>query len=142
MAEAAYGNWRLQVGNGASTETFTTLAGIKSFDGPNTELAFIETTDFDSTGGFREFAPTLKDPGTLDLTLNFEPDSVTHESMVTDHDAKTLRNFKLRLKDAATDKIWSFAGYFASVGVRAEVDGLSECSVSIRISGAINRDAT
>lgn len=142
MAKAAYGNIVLSIGDGASPEVFTTVAGVKSIDGPNTELAFIESTDFDSSGGFREYIAGLKDPGQLQMTLHFDPGSTGHISLLTKHDAGTLHNFKLQLLSGSPGKKWSFAAYVASVGPRLEVDGLIEAQVTLRITGSINRSAS
>lgn len=142
MAIEAIGNFQLKRGNGASPEVFSVLAGIKSFDGPATELSFIETTDFDSTDRTREYRPGLKDVSAINMTLNFEPDSAGHEQMVDDHDESTLVNWKLRLVDGATDKIWSFAAYIGAISPKAEVDGVWEAQVTLRVTGPINRDAT
>ena len=140
MAIAAYGNIRLKRGDGASTEAFTTIAGVKSVNGPNTQLSFLESTDFDSTGGFREFVAGLRDPGQGSFTLNFGPTDTGHTALLSDHDAGTLRNFRLEFGPSGTPSdVWGFAAYIESIGPTAEVDGLLEAEATLRVSGVVNR---
>lgn len=142
MAIRAYGNIRLQRGAG-SPLVYATIAGVKSIDGPNTQLAFLETTDFDSSGGFREYVGGLKDPGQISMTLNFDADSTGHQDLLADHDNATLRDFRLQFGPSGSpNQIWGFQAFVESVGPRAEVDGIIEATATLRVTGSINRNVT
>lgn len=138
-----YGNIVLKRGNGASPEVFTAIAGIRSIDGPKTEVAFNDSTTLSSVGGYREFEPGLRDPGTMDLEIYFDPNATTYESLETDHDAQppVLSNYQLVKLTGSEAKTVAFSAYVATIGEKFEVDGFMQASVSLRISGPIDRDA-
>jgi hypothetical protein len=141
-ATNAYGNVVLKRGNGASPEVFTAIAGIRSINGTKTEVAFNDSTTFDDTGGYRTFEPGLRDPGTLDLEIYFDPNAATYEALETDHDANppTLATYRLEVLTGSQKKIRQFDAYVASISEAYEVDGFLQSSVSLRISGPIDRD--
>lgn len=140
MALKAYGNIRL-LRDAPGSPGPAAIAGVKNLDGPGTQLAFIETTDFDSTGGFREYVGTLKDPGQMSFTLNFDPDSAGHEALCDDHDAAVARTFQLEFSHVSPPRIWEFDAFVAEITPKAEVDGLIEAQVTLRVTGNIDRDA-
>lgn len=137
----AYGNIGLYRKTTDSPVAWTKIANVKSFDGPNTQLAFQETTDFDSVGGFREYEATLKDPGQLQMTLNFDPADLTHEGLEDLHDGGLSDTYQLRFGTGSTQRKSQFDAYVESLGTAAEVDGLIEMKVTLRITGNIDRDA-
>lgn len=140
----AYGNYVLKKGNGASPEVFTAIAGIRSVNGIKTEVAFNDSTTFDDSGGYRTFEPGLRDPGTMELEIYFDPNDSTYEDLEADHDAQppALGNYELELLTGSQKKVRAFSAYVASLGESAEVDGFLQSSVSLRISGPITRDAS
>jgi len=141
-AKTAYGNFVLKRGvTGASPAAHTAIAGIRSVNGVKSELAFNDSTTFDDTGGFRTYAAGLKDPGTLDLEIYFDPNAASYTALTTQHDAGTLASFRVELLTGSLKVVREFEAYVASVGESFEVDGFFQASISLRISGAIDRDA-
>lgn len=140
----AYGNVVLKRGDlGASPGLFVEIGGVRSIDGTKTEVAFNDSTTFDDTGGFRTFEPGLRDPGTMDLEIYFDPNAATYEALEADHDANppTLADYRLEVLTGSEQKVREFSAYVASMSERYEVDGFLVSQVSLRISGPINRDA-
>lgn len=141
----AYGNVVLKRGAfGASPALHTTIGKVRSISGPSTEVAFNDSTTFDDTGGYRTFEPGLRDPGTMELEIYFDPNNATYEALETDHDANppTLASYRLEVLTGSLKKVRAFDAYVASIGERYEVDGFLVAQVSLRISGEIDRDAT
>ena len=63
----------LQIGDGAVSEMFTTIAEVMNIDGPNLQQETVEVTSHDSTDRWREFIGGLKDGGEISFGLNFSP---------------------------------------------------------------------
>jgi hypothetical protein len=139
----AYGNFVLEIGDSLTTPTWTPIAHIVSYDGPNTELSFNDSTDFSSLGRYREFTPGLKDPGTMDLTLHLHPNDGSYETLEAAHDAEPpeLLPMRLKLLTGSDQKKRTFSAYVANIRERGQVDGFLEATVSLRVSGPIDRDA-
>lgn len=140
----AYGNVVLKrAALGASPAAHVAIAGVRSFNGIKTEVAFNDSTTFDDTGGYRTFEPGLRDPGTMDLEIYFDPNSTTYEQLEADHDANppTLASYRLEILTGSLKKVREFDAYVASMGETFEVDGFLQSTVSLRISGTIDRDA-
>lgn len=131
----------LKIGNGASTETFSSILEVRSIDGPNLDLEFVDATHMESPSGYREQKPTFKSGGDVTIEVNFLPDDTsTQASLLTDFDNKTLRNFKLTF--ATFNKVWSFAAYVKSVSPKANIDDMLTASIVLQISGAVTRGAS
>lgn len=140
----AYGNYVLQMKGVGSPNEWTSIAGIRSVNGLNTEVAFNDSTTFDDVGGYRTFNAGLRDPGTLDLELYFDPNEETYVALESAHDANppTLEEFRILVLTGSEQKKREFSAYVARIGESAEVDGFLQSSVSLRVSGPVNRDAS
>lgn len=128
----------LQIGDGGGTESFTTIADVKDISGPGFTLDTKETTTHSSSGGWREFAPGLKDGGEVTMDINFQPTNATHSystGLVKDFNNRTLRNFRIVFPDAGTTT-WTFAAYVTNFEPNAPVDDFLGASVTLKISGA------
>ena len=107
-ALAAYGVL-LKIGNGATSETFTTIAEVRDIEGPELELEAKEVTSHDS-GGWREYIGTLLTGGEVSFELNFIPTNATQSytsGLIEDMVGRTRRNFQLLFSDSGTTT-WAF----------------------------------
>jgi hypothetical protein len=141
MPTRAYGEFKLLRGNGASPEVFAVVAYIQSFDGPSTELAFLDATTFSSTGGYREQVPGLRDGGSFDITLLFDPNHSSYGYLEVDHDAEppVQRTYKVELLTGSEKVTRTFEAYVASIRESGQVDGFLQAQVSLRITGPVTR---
>lgn len=115
----------------------TTVAEVTGIEFSGIKLDVVETTNHSSTGGWREFTPTLKDGGEINLELSYVPAGATHKNaaggLLYLLDQKTLTsNFHVVFPDA-TD--WTIPGYVTSYKPSAPVDGKLGLSVTIKVSG-------
>ena len=124
----------LQSGDGASPEVFTTIPEITDIGGPDGSATEIDTTDLSSTA--KEFKIGLKDEGQVSITMTYIPANTVHSALRTDRNNRTLRNFKLKFTDSP-NTVWSFSAYVLGFSVTNAVDGATQASVTLRISGAI-----
>lgn len=114
-------------------EVFTNVAEVKSIQGPNTQTQVIDVTHMESDNATREFLPTLIDPGELSFNVNFLPGNVTHTGLRTDQKNRTKRNWKLLFTNAAATT-YSFAGYVTGVNITAEIEGVLQGAISIKLT--------
>lgn len=128
----------LQVGDGASPEVFTTVAGISNISGPNFTSSEIEVTSHDTAGGFRETITGLKDAGSVSGDLWFDASLSQHKALLTDFKNNTQKNYRLVLATFSPQKYFSFAATPAEVGYAFPVDGAQTANCSFRINGSVS----
>lgn len=127
-----------QVGDGGGPEAFTTLAEVRSIDGPDMSLEFVDATHMESPSNFREIIPTFLDAGEVSVDVNFLPNHATQDGatgVLADWLARTLRNFKIVWPDAGNPE-WDFAGYVTGFSPAAPFDDRKSAQLTVRISGA------
>ena len=78
----------------------------------------------------------LRDEGSVTLGMMFIPANAVHAGLRTDRANRTERNFRITFTDSPAT-VWSFAAYVQGLSVSNEVDGTTNASVTLRISGAI-----
>lgn len=135
-AVAAYGTL-LKIGDGAGPEVFTTLAEVKSIEGPGMETEVIDVTTHSSAaaGAFREKLATLIDAGEVTFDLNFVPGDTQHIALRADQLARTKRNFELWYPGSVSADI-EFQAIVTSFPLSFPTDGVIESSVTLTITQA------
>ena len=124
----------LQRGDGGGSEVFTTIAEVKSFDGPTESAPDIEVSNFDSTA--EEFIAGLPASGEVQMTLNFVGPDAQQQGLRTDLRAGTLRNFKLILNDHDTTKTtFAFAAIVKELGISGQTKAAVEAKCTLKLSG-------
>ncbi len=144
-AYASYGSL-LQMGDGAATEVFTTIAGVKDISGPATNRDLEEVTSHSSPNGFEEFVATIKRSGEVSFDLNFDPTVTSHGTtsagLAGKVQADAPTNFRLVFPRIGTNGYrWVFAGLVTGFETTAPVTGIAGASVTIKITGAPTLEA-
>ena len=124
----------IQIGDGGSPETFTTIAKVNQITGPSPTEEFIDVTSLDSTSGYREFLPSFKDGGEVSLEVSLVP--TTHNDLQSKFEAQTIHNFKIVWPDAGSSTV-SFAAYVQSIAPTAQVGDKVGATITLRVSGAV-----
>ena len=135
-ALAAYGVL-LKLGNGATSETFTTIAEVRDIEGPELELETKEVTSHDS-GGWREYIGTLWTGGEVSFDLNFIPTNATQSytaGLIKDMLARTKRNFQLIFSDTGSTT-WAFTALVTGFKPSSAVEDELMAEVTLQITGA------
>ena len=135
-ALAAYGVL-LKIGNGATSETFATIAEVRDIEGPELELEAKEVTSHDS-GGWREYIGTLLTGGEVSFDLNFIPTSATQSyssGLIEDMVSRTKRNFNLVFSDTGATT-WAFTALVTGFKPSAAVEDELAAEVTLQITGA------
>jgi len=136
---ASFGT-EIQVLSSASPEEFTTIAGVGDIDGPNTNVAEVETTSHSTGKPHRTFIPTLIDDGSLSFPCFFNPSDPTH-SLYSPFGLENLFQnravTKFRLVDVdAGHRTRTFRGFVKELNETAPVAGVYTRQTSIRITEA------
>lgn len=127
---------KFQIGDGAGPEVFTTIAEVTNFTGPNETSPNIDVSNFDSAA--REFIAGLKDGGEVTFEVNFIGSNAQQQSLRAAQSARTLKNFKILLNDAALDAdktTISFSANVTGFSLTASVDAAVKASVTLKVSG-------
>jgi len=95
----------------------------------------IEVTHLGSSGGYQEFIAGLRDPGTVDLTLNFT--RATYEILKADFESDSPGEYEIILPDIENTSL-NFVGFITELPIDVPVSDRITCNVSIRVSGQVN----
>jgi hypothetical protein len=104
-----------------------------SWDGLN--LAEAEATHYLSEDFYREFIPTLKDPGVWTFETNYLPDDAAYTSLVAAFEARTVGTWELSHSDFTGT--WTCSAFVRKLTPfsSAPIDGIIKASVEVRLSG-------
>jgi len=121
-----------------STGQWDSIAEINSISGPNMSRETIDVTSLDSTGGYREFIAGFRDPGTVELEMNFTRSG--YETMKDDFESDTRQNYEIVLPDSDTTTL-EFEGLVTELPLDIPNDDKVTVSVTIQISGSVNLES-
>jgi predicted secreted protein len=127
----AYGA-QFRRGDGATPETFATVADVREINGVDLSRNTDDVTAHDSPEGWMEFIGTLKDAGEISLTLNYRPTS--HDQFVGDLSDAAPRNYKIVVPSSPA-VTWSFAAIMTGFTQGFPVDGKATGTFTYKITG-------
>lgn len=126
---------KLQRGDGAASESFTTIAELTNISGPTETAGQIDATNFDSEA--MEYIAALPDNGEVTAEMNFIASDEQQQGLRADLRAGTLRNFKIVLPDHATSP--TTVAFSAIVTKAPEIAGSVNAvlrgSMTLKVSG-------
>ena len=111
---------------------FTDVLEVRSVSGPNEESTQVEVTNFDSTGGYREFIAGLKDGGEVTFETNYV--KTEYARLHTSFANGTLESWKHVLTDGSDA---AFSGIVTNIGKETPVDSQITNSFTVKISGPV-----
>ena len=112
---------------------WTKIASIMKIGGPDSKRDTIDTTDLDTTGGYRTFIGGLRDGGGIKLTMKFGRD--TFEIMRDDFESDDLQDYEIVLPDDEHTS-FHFQGLVTEIPLTID-EKLVMADVTIKISGPI-----
>lgn len=115
-----------------SGTAWVNISEIKSISGPTMSRETIDVTSLDSTGGYREFIASFRDPGTITLSMIFRRD--TFDTMHTDFESDTVQNYEIVLPDDETTTL-EFEGLVTELPLDIVPDDAVMTDVTIKITG-------
>lgn len=133
---AAYGS-KLAVQYG-QTGSYTDLAFVGDFNGPDISIETTDVTTHDSADNFNEFLAGIADGGEIAFEVQFDPTLAAHETLYNAVAARLKHNFYVKLPgwvSTGGGGYWAFAGVFTKMSIGLTVKGSVTASMTIKVSG-------
>jgi hypothetical protein len=112
------------------------VAELTSIGLPQEAVAMADVTSHDSTGGIREYIPTLITPGTIPIAGNFHEGDAATIAMRTDMLARTSRAFVVTFP-TAMGTTFSGNAYLANFQLGAlTAEGVSTFTAELQVTGS------
>lgn len=133
----------LQVGDGLSPETYTTILGVKNISGPEITRETYDTTQMDGDG-WRTFIGGLNDAGEITFDANWLPLEETQGqsgngwmAQFDKESCESLTNLRLVLPTCPDeDEIYlEMQGVVTGQSVQVPMDDLMSFSGTLKVSG-------
>lgn len=124
-------------GDGADPEVYTKLAEVYNITGPGMTRETVETTTYDSTGGYREKIGGLRDGGTITFTMNFK--RATYLIIKGDFEEDQAKNYQVVFPDT-DDTTLTFSGLVTECPTSIPEGDRITVDVTIEISGKVETD--
>jgi len=121
-----------------SGSVWAAIAEVLSITGPGMSRDTIDVTSLSSSGGYREFIAGFRNPGTLQLSLNFN--RATYDLFKTDFESNTARNYRIVLPDIENTSI-ELIGLVTEVPLTIPTDDKITFDVTIQITGPVESDS-
>lgn len=133
MADKSQGTL-LKMGDGLTPENFTTIAEVTDLGGPSFSRDSIDTTNHDSSGGYKEAIPGLRDGGEVTFTVNFMPEDATHIAAIAQFDDDNVHNWQV-VYPITPSKKWDFAAFITKFDTKAPVGDKLSADITLKVSG-------
>lgn len=122
-------------GDGATPETFTTIANVTSIGGPARTRETIDVTAHDSPDAWMEFVGGLKDGGEVSLEINYDPTEDTHD-LDDDFDDNDPRNYQIVILPGTEDEYtWELTGILTELSDEFPYDDKMSRTMTVKVSG-------
>ncbi|MFM9634384.1 phage tail tube protein [Streptomyces galilaeus] len=116
--------------------SFAAIANVSDISGPSRSREAIEVTAHDSPDKYREFVKGLKDGGEVEITINYDPGSTTHQALDADFEEDDLRDYQVVVLPGTTDEhTWEFSGLITDLGDEFPHDDKMERTATFKVSG-------
>ncbi len=130
----------LKRGNGATPETFTSIASITRMVGTLTQSqTFVDNTDYASPNGYEEFLPGIKTGGSFEAELKHIGGDASLSGIQNDFDNNLLRNYQIYFPadSEGTAKTATFAAYVESLAYDQPIKELKTMKATFKLTGPI-----
>lgn len=124
----------LKLGDGATPETFTTIAEVGDVGGGAMTTDNEEVTNHDSPNGHKEYIPTLTDTGAISFPINLIHANATHIELKTLARSKEVRNWQIVDPDADATTFYGPA-FVSSYEVTRNVAGVLQANIELQPTG-------
>lgn len=133
---------RLQRGDELTATNFVNLAYVISSNGPSRTRNDIDVTTIDSPDCTKEFDPGLKDGGTVDFVIIFNPlTQASHDAaagIIFDYENEMKRYWRVLLTGETQSWAESFPAYITNLsGPQIVADDDVRVSGQLKVAGAI-----
>jgi predicted secreted protein len=136
LAVSAFGTL-LKIGDGASPESFVTIAELRTISGPSLSAETIDVTTHNTATPFRRHIAGLLDGGDVSFDINFIPTETTHgygAGLLKDMTDRTRRNFQIIFPDTGTTT-WLLPAIITAFAMSSDPADVLKASVTIKVAG-------
>jgi hypothetical protein len=125
---------KVEIGNGASPESFVEIHEPKDFDGPEISQQFADVTHMQSPLGFPEQRATQKSNSTVTFKINDLPTNAGQILLVAaaNTNPATRKNFRVTF---SSGRICNFAAY-PGLKFASPMKNANEIAVTLSLTGA------
>jgi len=117
------------------TRDSVAIAEIRNITGPGMTRDFIDVSNLDSIGGYREFIAGFRDGGELTFSMNFTIGG--YDDLLLDYESESVQSYELILPDSGTTT-FSFDGFVTNLPLNITPDDAVTVDVTIKISGQVS----
>jgi hypothetical protein len=110
------------------------IAEISAIDGPSKTRETIEVTALDSVGGYREYISSLREGGTISLTMNYT--RATYNTMNTDFESNVTQNYLIAVPDTL-NTMFEFEGLVTELPLGISVGDKITANATIKVTGKV-----
>ena len=118
-----------------SSGVFNPIAEINSITGPGMTRDFIDVTNLDSTGGYREFIGGFRDGGNVTLNMNFTIGG--YNQMKDDYEDDDLHNYQIVMPDTGETTL-EFAAFVTDLPLSVTADDKVTIDVTLKVTGQVS----
>ena len=128
--------FRFQIGDGASPETFTDMCAIVEANGLGEESPLIDTTALCDLA--RTYRRGLPDGLEIPLVANFIQGDAQIQQLYTDFKQKVVRNFRMMIADSSPAEYVEFSAIIRGWSLGAPVGEKSTMTFTLKATGDVN----
>ena len=127
----------LQIGDGGTPESFTTIAEVGDIDLPDMGNEFEDVTVHTTSGRSRAYKAILLKDKTIEAEINFLPGDATHDGstgLKSLADSGEANNFQVILTDDDSTT-YRFSAFVETFQPHAPVSGILKADLALRVDG-------
>jgi hypothetical protein len=128
-------NTFLQLGNGLSPETFTTVANVGTIGGPGLSLNVVDVTSHSTLVPWRQKIGTLLDQGDLTFDCYFIPNDPGHQALLAQFVSRLTADWQLSFPTSPTRTVWGLHGFISKFSMSEPVDNVIKASITMTGTG-------
>ncbi len=117
---------------------WVSIGEVLTISGPNMSRETIDVTNLASTGGYREFIASFRDPGTVSFNMNFNRSD--YDTMKTDFESDVVQDYEIMLPDTDNTSL-EFSGLVTELPLDISGDSQITCNVSIKVTGQVTPES-
>lgn len=119
--------------------SFIHLVQARDISGPEETTDFVDVTNQDSEGGYKEKRPSLQDGGTLTAELVANPAAASQRAIAELKQSQTRTRWRIRIKDSGWTVV--FAAYVSKFGYAFPYTATHTRSLELVIDGPVSEVA-
>lgn len=136
-------NTILQVGNGASPETFSTIAFVNGFTGPTIQGQVVDVTSMSGGNAWRQKIITLLEGGDISFNAFWQPMNASHQNLATlfSHRGQGLPGVPIDFRLIFPDQdatAYTFQGFVSKLSLSMAVADVIKAAAAITITGVVS----